>query len=480
MAQMRFNEVLREARERKGYDLATVARRLRIRPDILRAIEAGDFAAMPPRGYTRNMVNAYARLLGLNPTEIVNMYLDEAYAVQVQRARDNAPRSGFDMSEADRRGHRQARGSRLDEDNAPVTSWTRGSNNRSRDLYDDRTRFSRDDYGTKRERMQRTDRSDRDFLSHHSGYPSTGFSFSDESESRFSRRRGGVTVGTTPMRYSASRLPRFLQSRMALIIAGIVIVAIIVLILVLVLGNGSKQEEEEVTQLPVSGITDTTGTSEDVEANTKVAIAPTSARVAYASNNDDGCYVQIYVDGELSEEKMLDKKEQTTDVTGKWTIATFTPDYLTLTVDGETKTLKSNEEYDGMYTYTVDFEKILEEWEEDHPNTTTSSRRAAAAASATNRSESSTDTSDEEESTEEYSTDYTTTETEDQYGYYDENGYWQPYVESGYYYDDSTGYYGDASYSYDDGTGYYGDATYYYDDSAYYYDDGTSYDQSVA
>ena len=111
MAQMRFNEVLREARERKGYDLATVARRLRIRPDILRAIEAGDFAAMPPRGYTRNMVNAYARLLGLNPTEIVNMYLDEAYAVQVQRARDNAPRSGFDMSEADRRGHRQARAS---------------------------------------------------------------------------------------------------------------------------------------------------------------------------------------------------------------------------------------------------------------------------------------------------------------------------------------------------------------------------------
>ena len=40
------------ARERKGLDLATAARKLRIRPDILRAIEDGDFARMPPRGYT--------------------------------------------------------------------------------------------------------------------------------------------------------------------------------------------------------------------------------------------------------------------------------------------------------------------------------------------------------------------------------------------------------------------------------------------
>ena len=45
--------VLRETRERKNYDLNTVARRLRIRPDILRAIEASDFAAMPPQAQAR-------------------------------------------------------------------------------------------------------------------------------------------------------------------------------------------------------------------------------------------------------------------------------------------------------------------------------------------------------------------------------------------------------------------------------------------
>ena len=50
MAQMTFGTVLQEARERKGLDLSTAARRLRIRPDILRSIEEDDFARMPPRG----------------------------------------------------------------------------------------------------------------------------------------------------------------------------------------------------------------------------------------------------------------------------------------------------------------------------------------------------------------------------------------------------------------------------------------------
>ena len=87
MAQVSFGTVLREARERKGYDVQSAARRLRIRPDILRAIENNDFSRLPARGYTRNMVNAYARLVGLNPSDITRMYLDEAYAYQVGRTR---------------------------------------------------------------------------------------------------------------------------------------------------------------------------------------------------------------------------------------------------------------------------------------------------------------------------------------------------------------------------------------------------------
>ena len=106
---MTFGTILREARERKGYDLATAARRLRIRPDILRAIEEDDFSRMPPRGYARNMVNAYARLVGLNPTEMTCMYLDEAYAYQVGRARNGAQPSGFDRGGSSRTGRSTSR-----------------------------------------------------------------------------------------------------------------------------------------------------------------------------------------------------------------------------------------------------------------------------------------------------------------------------------------------------------------------------------
>ena len=104
---MNFGDILRDARERSGEDLLSVARRLRIRPDILQAIENNDLDAMPPRGYSRNMVNAYARYVGLNPTEIVKMYLDAQYNRQMERARANVRASGFDMSGG--RGHRDAR-----------------------------------------------------------------------------------------------------------------------------------------------------------------------------------------------------------------------------------------------------------------------------------------------------------------------------------------------------------------------------------
>ena len=80
-----FGDMLRMGRERKGLDLSAAARKLRIRPDILRAIEEGDFARMPPRGYTSNMVGAYARLVGLNPTEVTRAYRDEAHQFETGR-----------------------------------------------------------------------------------------------------------------------------------------------------------------------------------------------------------------------------------------------------------------------------------------------------------------------------------------------------------------------------------------------------------
>lgn len=102
MEDYNFGDILREARQSTGEDLVSVARKLRIRPDILERIEASDLAGMPPRGYSRNMINAYARYLGLNPTDVVKNYLDLQYRAQVENARKNIRPTGFDMSGAKR------------------------------------------------------------------------------------------------------------------------------------------------------------------------------------------------------------------------------------------------------------------------------------------------------------------------------------------------------------------------------------------
>ena len=70
----------------QGRDLASVSRDLRIRQDIIVAIENSDFKRMPSRGYARNMIIAYSRLLGLNAQDVSRMYLDQEYAYQVEQA----------------------------------------------------------------------------------------------------------------------------------------------------------------------------------------------------------------------------------------------------------------------------------------------------------------------------------------------------------------------------------------------------------
>lgn len=406
MAQMTSGKVLRETRERKGYELDTVARRLRIRPDILRAIEAGDFDAMPPRGYTRNMVNAYARLLGLNPTEIVNMYLDEVYAHQVERARGNSP-SGFNMDRDPRRSRARNRAMRYDDwdsrsssrSRTQSQSQSRGSSYRhtgeggmnsflTRDLYDDRTEFSRDDYGITRERRERPDRSERDFMSHHSGYSEMGYGYLSQTPRRGNR---DIHVGQTPMEYKASRIPSFLQSRLVLIIIAIIVVAIIAVAAFTLLNRGSQTDENDVSQLPVSGINDTTKSEEDEEEEAAIVeVAPTSARVVYSVKSGEDCYIETYLDdGDVQPEMLSGPTEKTLEVTGTWTITTWSPDTISISVDGSPITLSIDNDRGGMYAYTVDFPAILEQWRQTHPSK--SEQRSAAVASASNATDTSPD-----------------------------------------------------------------------------------------
>lgn len=405
VAQVTSGKVLRETRERKGYDLTTVARRLRIRPDILRAIESNDFSSMPPRGYTRNMVNAYARLLGLNPTEIVNMYLNEAYAHQVERARSNP--SGAFPSDRDRRSRpssqRSSRAGRelvsddyddYDDYNGydggfddgyghGGRSSARSGRNGNRRLYDDRTRYSRDDYGLPRERSAREERSNRDYKSHHSSYPQSNYNiYDDRRKSRSGRRQ--IHVGQTPMEYSAPRLPAFLAGRLPFLIAIVAIIVAVVIICFFVFGGNKGAAPEDVSSLPVSGINDTTGTEDGAQdENLTVEVAPTSARIVYEVGEGDEVYLETYNDSTTPTAEILQgPEEKTVETTGTWTITTFTPDLVKVTVNGEQVKLESSDEYNGMYAYTVDFPKMLEDWRATH--TSRQSQRQAAVTSAAN------------------------------------------------------------------------------------------------
>ncbi|MFZ5792713.1 MAG: helix-turn-helix domain-containing protein [Pseudomonadota bacterium] len=75
--QSRVGALLRAAREGKGRDLASVSQQLRIRAVYLRAIEDGDFGALPGTTYAVGFVRSYADYLGLNGPDIVRRFREE-------------------------------------------------------------------------------------------------------------------------------------------------------------------------------------------------------------------------------------------------------------------------------------------------------------------------------------------------------------------------------------------------------------------
>ncbi|MDE2134169.1 MAG: DUF4115 domain-containing protein [Alphaproteobacteria bacterium] len=68
---------LREARLRRGDDLATVSRVLKIRKDHLEALEEDRFEALPGRTYAVGFVRSYADYLGLDAVQCVERFKAE-------------------------------------------------------------------------------------------------------------------------------------------------------------------------------------------------------------------------------------------------------------------------------------------------------------------------------------------------------------------------------------------------------------------
>ena len=335
MNQMSFGAILQQARERRGLDIGSVARRLRIRPDILQAIERSDFERMPPKGYARNMVNAYARFLGLNATEITRLYLDESYAYQVGQARSGARArgNGFNMP--------SSRGGRMADDGMD------GSSPLGRKLYVDdphRDRRRVEEAGYERGFLpERTHRSSRSAVP---GQQYTNF------------YSGPRSAGAT------SKLP---------FIAAAVVILILLVIVVVLLATRGGGASDDVPNVPVSGLNDPVndeaapdgeGSGDDGNQPT-ITPAPTSTTFTFEVADGQQAWVEVYID-EVNQlaEVATGPYEQSFDVTSTLRFVTARPDVVTCTQDGEPLTLTANGT--GSSEVTVSFSDVLLAWQEEN------------------------------------------------------------------------------------------------------------------
>jgi cytoskeleton protein RodZ len=90
---------LRAARLRRGDDLATVSRSLKIRKDHLEAVEEDNFAGLPGKTYAIGFVRSYSGYLGLDPAKTVERYKQE---ISGRHDGQSASDSSFHIEETSR------------------------------------------------------------------------------------------------------------------------------------------------------------------------------------------------------------------------------------------------------------------------------------------------------------------------------------------------------------------------------------------
>ncbi len=79
MSRPQFSEALVARRHELGLSVRQASKILRLREDVLIAFEEGDYEHMPQSGYAQGMLSSYARYLGLNAREIVDLFQEDLY-----------------------------------------------------------------------------------------------------------------------------------------------------------------------------------------------------------------------------------------------------------------------------------------------------------------------------------------------------------------------------------------------------------------
>ncbi len=331
-----FGAKLKSARELAGFDLETIARRLHIRPDIVRSIENSDFDNMPAHGYAKNMIRSYARTVGLNQNEICDQYAQELNS------------------------HNRTL-QRMEEDALGGTSRRRSTRTSFLDLSSE---------GTQREERH----SGRSFVDSKTREAKARVSSRGASNESRSRRGAGAYYSNAGTRnhvktksmsstYSLGKVPHPSIPSFdfqKLIVPGIVILIIILVILIfsLIFGNKASSTQDDVPTMPISGLTDTSNkdtASSDSSQQTKSDHA--TFKVEVSSGQQSWCIVTL--DGTTSFSDIISGPDSKTyEVKGQLEFETANSGPVKIYIDNKEQTLTADSTT-GMYvfSYTYDSNK---------------------------------------------------------------------------------------------------------------------------
>ena len=409
-----YGEILRDERERNGYDLNSISRRLHIRPDILMAIEQSDFDRMPAKGYAKNMVRAYARALNLDDRQITDMFLDQAHMHDVGESR--RPSSGYSERPRSRsRSYSRDLPSGSAASRSRRASEGRYSSSRSLDLdsdpYSRSARRSEYPRSTSRSRSvnrdleysepSRSRQLERERSSNRGSRAGAGSIFQSLAN-RGNRNQTKVgrpldTFGANPP-YARNNVVGRGNSLAGLnlpLILVIVAALIVLIIVVVVVTNGSHQAVQDVPDIPISGLTDTSGTDsgsssdegKDDSVPASSVVLPESAEVVLEVADGQDSWVEIYENGSSTPslaEVLSGPSTQAYDVENSIRIRTANPSALTITVEDERVELSS--EGNGNYSYTFSFKDYLKQWKKDNGVSESSSKSKKSSSSKSSSS----------------------------------------------------------------------------------------------
>lgn len=367
MNHVSFGSVLKEARIRKGYEPTTVARRLRIRPDILQAIENSDFASMPPSGYTRNMISAYARLLDIDSNEVTRMYLDEVYAYRVGRAYSDIKQNRYQNRNTSTATSRPSSNAV----NTETSSWSR---NRATPNASGLNSFGRRMY------------SSRDELPHFeqpSNKPQASHELHRHADQQLRRsRRPVITEGKYGNLVSSAPSNYTKKSKVPFVIAG---VAVILLLIIFFGVSSCSKGSEEQQNIPVTGVE----SKKEAEEQTVKETAPTDFTFAYTVDKDSSAWIEVYIDDEVKEAgEVTGPSSQEYKCSSKLEFVAGSPEGVSVTINGEKQTISANE--NGIVSVTFSFDDILDKWYEAHPDVKKPSTSDSAAKAKTTSNSSTT------------------------------------------------------------------------------------------